>query len=298
MVFFKQKEKDKSAAQQSGSSQDSESGLRSRLRKTRSAFTTLFGATEKLDESLLDDLEDHLIMADMGIEAVEQVMQTVRPQVKSKKINTVEQLLAAVTAKIETLLSVSQGQLEIDQKPFVLLLVGVNGVGKTTTAARIANFYKKQGNKVMLAACDTFRAAAIEQLQEWGQKLDIPVIAQSHGADAAAVAHDAYQAAKARNIDLLIIDTAGRQHTHTSLMDQLGKVSRVLEKLDSSAPNETIIVLDAGNGQNALSQVSSFNDMTPLSGLVVTKLGRHGKRRCGHRAGKKIWPAGKIYRGR
>lgn len=272
MVFFKQKEKDRLPERQPADRDDPDSGLRSRLKKTRNAFSSLFRSTEKLDESLLDDLEDHLIMADMGIDAVEEVMQAVRPQVRSKKINSVEQLLDAVTAKIETLLSVSQSNLEIDHKPFVLLLVGVNGVGKTTTAARLANFYQKQGKKVMLAACDTFRAAAIEQLQEWGRKLAIPVIAQSHGADAAAVAHDAYQAAKARNVDLLIVDTAGRQHTHSSLMEQLGKVGRVLEKLDSAAPHETIIVLDAGNGQNGLSQVSNFNDMTPLSGLVVTKL--------------------------
>ena len=272
MVFFKQKENDKLSKAETGGEILSDSGLRSRLKKTRSAFTSLFGSTEKLDDSLLDDLEDHLIMADMGIESVDEVMQAIRPQVKSKKVNSVEQLIAAVTAKIESLLSVSQGELEINQKPFVLLLVGVNGVGKTTTAARLANYYQNQHKKVMLAACDTFRAAAIEQLQQWGNKLDVPVIAQSHGADAAAVAHDAYQAAKARNVDLLIIDTAGRQHTHTSLMDQLGKVNRVLEKLDSSLPHETIIVLDAGNGQNALSQVLSFNEMTPLTGLVVTKL--------------------------
>lgn len=272
MIFFKQKEKDNSASRNSEIENQSESGLKSRLKKTSSAFTSLFKSTQKLDDDLLDDLEDHLIMADMGIEAVEQVMKVIRPQVKSKKISTVEQLLEAVTQIIEQLLSVSQGKLVINHKPFVLLLVGVNGVGKTTTAARLANYYKKQGKSVMMAACDTFRAAAIEQLQQWGHRLDVPVVAQQHGADSAAVAHDAYQAASARNIDILIIDTAGRQHTHSSLMDQLGKVNRVLEKLDSSLPHETIIVLDAGNGQNVLSQVTNFNEMTPLTGLVVTKL--------------------------
>ena len=272
MIFFKQKDKDKPAGRDSDSENQADSGLKSRLQKTRSAFTSLFKSTQKLDDSLLDDLEDHLIMADMGIDAVEDVMAVIRPAVKSKKINSVEGLIDAVTSKIEQLLSVSQNELVINHKPFVLLLVGVNGVGKTTTAARLANHYKAQNKSVMMAACDTFRAAAIEQLQQWGQRLDVPVIAQEHGADAAAVAHDAYQAAKARNIDLLIIDTAGRQHTHSSLMDQLGKVNRVLEKLDATLPHETIIVLDAGNGQNALSQVSHFNEMTPLTGLVVTKL--------------------------
>ena len=272
MIFFKQKDKDNSADRPSEIETHSDSGLKSRLKKTRSVFTSLFKPTQKIDDGLLDDLEDHLIMADMGIEAVEQVMTVIRPAVKSKKINSPDQLLEAVTSTIEQLLLVSQGELAIDHKPFVLLLVGVNGVGKTTTAARLANYYKNKDKKIMLAACDTFRAAAIEQLQEWGQRLDVPVIAQDHGADSAAVAHDAYQAACARNIDILIIDTAGRQHTHSSLMDQLGKVNRVLEKLDPSLPHETVIVLDAGNGQNALSQVSKFNEMTPLTGLVVTKL--------------------------
>ncbi len=276
MVFFKQKPKDKvkddSAARRGEGENLTDTGLKSRLKKTRSAFTSLFRSTQKLDDGLLDDLEDHLILADMGLEAVEEVMMTIRQQVKSKKINSVVALIDAVTQKLEELLSVSQGEIIIDQKPFVLLLVGVNGVGKTTTAARLANYYKNQNKRIMLAACDTFRAAAIEQLQQWGRRLDVPVIAQADGADSAAVAHDAYQAASARNIDLLIIDTAGRQHTHSSLMDQLGKINRVLEKLDSSLPHETIIVLDAGNGQNAISQVSNFNEITPLSGLVVTKL--------------------------
>ena len=272
MIFFKQKNKDAQVSSEPENPSPSDSGLKSRLKKTRSAFTSLFKSTQKLDDGLLDDLEDHLIMADMGIDAVDDVMTAIRPAVKSKQISSVEQLIEAVTAKIEQLLNVSQDELRINQKPFVLLLVGVNGVGKTTTAARLANYYKCQHKSVMMAACDTFRAAAIEQLQQWGTKLDVPVIAQEHGADSAAVAHDAYKAASARNIDILIIDTAGRQHTHSSLMDQLGKVNRVLEKLDPALPHETIIVLDAGNGQNALSQVSHFNEMTPLTGLVVTKL--------------------------
>ena len=272
MIFFKQK-KTSSTSNASVEPRNEElTGLRSRLKKTRSAFTSLFAGTDKLDDSLLDDLEDHLIMADMGMDAVDEVMAQIRPQVKSKKISSMDQLIQAVTKTVSQLLNSSQKPIVFDQKPFVLLLVGVNGVGKTTTAARLANYYKAQGKSVMLAACDTFRAAAIEQLQMWGDRLDVPVIAQEHGADSAAVAHDAYQAALARDIDLLIIDTAGRQHTHSSLMDQLGKVNRVLQKLDADLPHETTIILDAGNGQNALSQVNHFNEITPLSSLVVTKL--------------------------
>lgn len=272
MIFFKQKNKQNSGVRENDIGSQADTNLKSRLKKTRTAFTSLFKTTQKLDDSLLDDLEDHLIMADMGIDAVEDVMTAIRPQVKSKKISSKGQLIEAVTTVVEKLLSISEGEIEINNRPFVLLLVGVNGVGKTTTAARLANYYKNREMKVMLAACDTFRAAAIEQLQQWGKKLDVPVIAQAHGADSAAVAHDAYQAATARSVDMLIIDTAGRQHTHASLMDQLGKIKRVLVKLDSSLPHETIMVLDAGNGQNVLSQVDHFNKMTPLSGLVVTKL--------------------------
>ena len=156
--------------------------------------------------------------------------------------------------------------------PIVVLMVGVNGVGKTTTLAKIANRKKQQGKSVMLAACDTFRAAAIEQLQSWGQRLDLPVIAQSHGADAAAVAFDAYSSARARKMDYLLIDSAGRQHTHGDLMEQLQKIKRVLAKVDESAPHEVLLTVDAGNGQNVISQVEHFNNKIPLTGICVTKL--------------------------
>lgn len=272
MIFFKQKSEQEKTQKQDNQSESESSGLRSRLLKTRQALGSLFGTNVKLDDALVDDLEDHLIMADLGLDAVDQIMAEVRPQVKSKKVASVDQLITLVVSKITSLLEISQQDLIIDRSPFVLLLVGVNGVGKTTTAARLAYHYQSQGNSVMLAACDTFRAAAIEQLQSWGKKLDIPVVAQEHGADAAAVAHDAYESAVAKNIDLLIIDTAGRQHTHASLMEQLGKVNRVLQKLNPDLPHESIIVLDAGNGQNALSQVSHFNEMVPLSSMIVTKL--------------------------
>jgi fused signal recognition particle receptor len=151
-------------------------------------------------------------------------------------------------------------------------MVGVNGVGKTTTLAKIAHRKKQQGKSVMLAACDTFRAAAIEQLQSWAQQLDLPVISQSHGADAAAVAFDAYNAARARNMDYLLIDSAGRQHTHSDLMEQLQKIKRVLAKVDQSAPHEVLLTVDAGNGQNVISQVEHFHSKVPLTGICVAKL--------------------------
>ncbi len=272
MIFFNQKTEQEKTTKQDHQDRSQSSALRSRLKKTRQALGSLFGSNVKLDDALVDDLEDHLIMADMGLDAANQIMAEVRSQVKTKKVTSVDQLITLVVNEISAVLSSCQQNLAIDRSPFVLLLVGVNGVGKTTTAARLAFHYQSQGKAVMLAACDTFRAAAIEQLQSWGKKLQIPVVAQQHGADAAAVAHDAYESAKARNIDLLIIDTAGRQHTHSSLMEQLGKVSRVLQKLDPDSPHESIIVLDAGNGQNVLSQVAHFNEMVPLSSMIVTKL--------------------------
>ncbi len=272
MIFFKQNTQQQKESDSNEQNESQSSGLRSRLKKTRRALGSIFGTGSKLDDNLVDDLEDHLIMADMGIDAVDQIMSELRPQVKSGKVKSVDELIQFVTNKISQQLEISEQKLVVEQSPFVLLLVGVNGVGKTTTAARLAHYYQSLGKSVMLAACDTFRAAAIEQLQSWGKKLDIPVVAQQHGSDAAAVAHDAYESAKAKNIDLLIIDTAGRQHTHSSLMEQLAKVNRVLQKLNPQLPHESIIVLDAGNGQNALSQVAHFNEMIPLSGMIVTKL--------------------------
>jgi fused signal recognition particle receptor len=173
------------------------------------------------------------------------------------------------------MLGTAQRSIDIQSQPgtpFVILMVGVNGVGKTTTAAKIAAFFQRSERSVMLAACDTFRAAAIEQLQTWGERLEIPVIAQAHGADAAAVAHDAMKAAQARKIDVLIVDSAGRQHVNVDLMAQLQKIKRVIRAVDVAAPQEILLVVDGGTGQNALAQVSAFEDAVEPTGVCVTKL--------------------------
>ncbi|MBT7182585.1 MAG: signal recognition particle-docking protein FtsY, partial [Acidiferrobacteraceae bacterium] len=177
--------------------------------------------------------------------------------------------------ELAAMLGKAQRSIDIQSQPgtpFVILMVGVNGVGKTTTAAKLAAFFRRSERSVMLAACDTFRAAAIEQLQTWGERLELPVIAQAHGADAAAVAHDAMKAAQARKIDVLIVDSAGRQHVNVDLMAQLRKIKRVIRAVDVAAPQETLLVVDGGTGQNALAQVAAFGDAVEPTGVCVTKL--------------------------
>ncbi len=253
-------------------------GLFSRLRKTReslsSGLASIFSSSPKIGEELYEEIEDQLIMADLGVQTTQTILSELRKRADQSRVESSDRLLQELKAVILGLLQCSVGE-EIStdgKKPLIILMVGVNGVGKTTTMAKMANQYKNSGNRVLLAACDTFRAAAIEQLQSWGQRLDIPVIAQSHGADAAAVAYDAYSAARARDMDYLLIDSAGRQHTHGDLMDQLQKIKRVLSKIDENAPHEVFLTVDAGNGQNVISQVENFNKTIPLTGLCVTKL--------------------------
>ena len=248
-------------------------GLFSRLAKTRRNLTQgiaeLLGGANAKDTASLDDLHDHLLLADVGVDAGERIINRLRRPANAAQSN----LHAALRDALIDILAPCEQPLQIaPAKPFVVLMVGVNGTGKTTTLAKIAAQLQAEGKQVMLAACDTFRAAAIEQLQAWGKQLDIPVIAQSHGADAAAVAFDAHQAACARDVEVLLIDTAGRQHTHDDLMAQLQKVKRVLQKVDAALPHETLLTVDAGNGYNALSQVSHFNDAVGVDGLCVTKL--------------------------
>jgi len=246
--------------------------LQAGLGKTRQALfgdiRNLFGGDGSLDE-IMDELEMRLITADAGIEATEEIIQELRSNCRDAT-----QLLDQLQQILTTKLLPHERPLDIDQlpSPVVILVIGVNGAGKTTTIGKLANRYQQSGHKVMLAAGDTFRAAAVEQLQTWGQRHDVPVIAQSTGADSASVIYDALEAAKARGIDVLIADTAGRLHNKANLMDELAKIKRVLAKLDSNAPHETLLVLDAGTGQNAVSQASQFHDAIGITGLALTKL--------------------------
>ena len=252
-------------------------GLFGRLSKTRDNLTSglsgLFKRGVKLDESLYEEIEDQLIMADIGVEPAQRITQTLREQAKAEKLQSAQALLDTLIEQIGAILQTVEQSMDTQaHQPYVILMVGVNGVGKTTTIAKLAKRLQDEGKSVMLAAGDTFRAAAIEQLQTWGTRLGIPVIAQQHGSDAAAVAFDAYQAAKSRGIDVLLIDTAGRQHTHGDLMEQLAKMTRVLQKANPQLPHEVMLTVDAATGQNALSQIEHFKSIVGVNSLSVTKL--------------------------
>jgi fused signal recognition particle receptor len=228
----------------------------------------------KIDETVLDELETRLISADVGIETTEKVLEDLRGRVKRKELANLEALIGALRGSMLEILEPHSEPLAIDtaRRPYVILVVGVNGSGKTTTIGKLARKLTDEGLKVMLAAGDTFRAAAIEQLQIWGDRNEVPVIAQAAGADPAAVIFDAMQAAQARGVDVLIADTAGRLHTQSNLMDELKKVKRVLGRLDETAPHEVLLILDASQGQNALTQARQFNEALGVSGIVLTKL--------------------------
>lgn len=254
------------------------SSLRSKLGKTRSSLTSgiadIFLGKKRIDDDLLEQLEDQLLMSDVGMEATQQIIQKLSQTLGRNEISDDNAVFSALEQAMQEILEVSNHPLRInpEHKPFVILMTGINGAGKTTTIGKLAQKFSDQGLSVMLAAGDTFRAAAVEQLQSWGQRLDIPVISQGSGADAASVIYDALQAAQSRGIDVLIADTAGRLHTQNNLMNELEKIKRVMGKLDASAPHETLLVLDSGTGQNALSQARSFNDAIGINGIVLSKL--------------------------
>jgi fused signal recognition particle receptor len=252
--------------------------LRQRLSKTRenlsSGLADLLLGKKQIDDQLLEELEDQLLMADVGIQATQKITSRLTESLKRRQLSDSESLIGALKQTMAEILGPCSVPLQIDpaKKPFVILMVGVNGAGKTTTVGKLAQQFKKQGLKVMLAAGDTFRAAAVEQLQTWGERLDVPVVNQGQGADSASVIFDALKSAQARGIDVLIADTAGRLHTQLGLMDELEKIKRVMAKLDAEAPHEILLVLDAGTGQNALPQASKFRETIGVSGLVLTKL--------------------------
>ena len=252
--------------------------LKQRLSKTRSSITEGISSVvlgkKEIDDDLLEEIENQLLVSDMGVEATMSIINSLTERVSRKQLSDEESLFQALEEDMNALLEPVSIPFSLDssKNPYVILMVGINGAGKTTTIGKLAKKFQHEGYSVMLAAGDTFRAAAVEQLQVWGDRNDIPVIAQHTGADSASVIYDAIEAGKARNIDIVIADTAGRLHTQTNLMDELAKVKRVAAKVDSSAPHEIMLVVDAGTGQNALTQAEQFNKTVGLSGIVVTKL--------------------------
>jgi fused signal recognition particle receptor len=252
--------------------------LRDGLSRTRhnltDGLTELVQGSKSIDEGLLEEIETQLLVADVGIEATRDIMDRLTEQVALKQFNNAEALMAALRKHMQAILTPSSRPLVIpeDTRPYVLLMVGINGAGKTTTIGKLAYRLQQQGLKVMLAAGDTFRAAAVEQLQTWGARNNVPVIAQQQGSDSASVIFDALQSARSRDIDVLIADTAGRLHTQGNLMEELKKIKRVMGKLDAGAPHEVMLVVDAGTGQNALNQAQEFNNAIGLTGITLTKL--------------------------
>ena len=251
--------------------------LKKSLTKTRENFThnieRLIIGYADIDDELIDDLEETLLMADVGVKTTETLIAAVRKGIKQKEIRTPEDLIPFLEKEIVSILEAGENTFQMAENgPTVLLVVGTNGVGKTTTIGKLSAYYRRQGKSVLLAAADTFRAAAIDQLEIWGKRADAQVIKHGEGSDPAAVVFDAMQAAKARNIDIVIVDTAGRLQTKSNLMQELEKIYRVIGREIPGAPHETLLVLDAGTGQNAISQAELFTQAAPVTGVVLTKL--------------------------
>lgn len=252
--------------------------LKHGLARTRTGLTrglaTLFLGKKSIDSEILDELETRLLTADVGVEASTLIVRDLTDRVARKQLGDVDALLHALEEDMVAILAPCEKPLVIPEspRPFVMMMVGINGAGKTTTIGKLAKRLQSQGLKVMLAAGDTFRAAAVEQLQVWGERNNVAVIAQQRSADAASVIFDAMEAARARGIDVLIVDTAGRLHTQTNLMEELKKIKRVAAKIDGLAPHETMLIIDAGIGQNALVQAKEFHDAVGLTGITLTKL--------------------------
>ena len=254
------------------------SRLKQGLSRTGSALTegvsTVVLGEKRIDDDVLEELETRLLMADVGMEATMKIIDQLTAQVKRKELENIDALMQSMYKVMIKILHPVSEPLEIkdEHHPTVILMVGINGAGKTTTIGKLAKQYQNQGKSVMLAAGDTFRAAAVEQLQVWGERNDIPVVAQGTGADSASVIYDAMESAKARGIDILLADTAGRLHTQDNLMEELKKVKRVMQKIDPEAPHEVMLIIDASIGQNALAQAKEFDAAIGVTGITVTKL--------------------------
>jgi len=254
------------------------SRIKKGLSKTSANFSdgiaSIFLGKKQIDDDLLEELETQLLLADVGMKTTLEIIDNLTERVGRKELKDPQALHAALKELLANQLNTAESTLNIDSSdgPYIILVVGVNGVGKTTTIGKLSKQFQAQGKSVMLAAGDTFRAAAVEQLQVWGERNDIPVIAQHTGADSASVIFDAVEAAKARKTDILIADTAGRLHNKSNLMEELSKVVRVMKKLEANAPHEVLLVLDAGTGQNAISQTKLFSEAVDVSGIALTKL--------------------------
>lgn len=250
--------------------------LKEGLNKTKNSFNekinNVFSNFRKVDEELLEELEEVLIMSDIGVDASTEIISNLRNRIKKEKIENEEDVKMALREEMEKILSLDDNDLKLDTTPSVILVVGVNGVGKTTSIGKIANKLKKEGKKVLVAAADTFRAAAVEQLEIWTNRANVDIVKKQEGADPASVVYDAVKKAKEENYDVIICDTAGRLHNKKYLMDELAKINRVIDKELPDVSKENLLVLDATTGQNAISQVKVFKETVGLTGLILTKL--------------------------
>lgn len=276
--FGKHKQSVETASTTETSTDSTSDSLASRLAKTRRGLgdnmADFFLGKKEIDRDTLDALETSLLSADVGVEVTTEIIENLEYRLSRKALGDETALQIVLAERMIEILQPCEQALDVTEsnKPYVILVVGINGAGKTTSIGKLTHYMKQQGLSVMLAAGDTFRAAAVEQLQEWGRRNDVAVIAQATGSDAASVIYDAVQSAKSRNIDVVIADTAGRLHTQSNLMDELAKIKRVIAKLDAEAPHETLLIMDAGFGQNALQQAEQFHHALGLTGLAVTKL--------------------------
>ncbi|WP_075186999.1 signal recognition particle-docking protein FtsY [Teredinibacter haidensis] len=290
-MFFKRKKSNSDTGDTSPSTTETTSaveqpqeklGLFARIKRGLSRTSSQFSdglahllmGKKTIDDELLEEIETLLLMADVGVEATTDIIDDLTNRVARKQLADSEALFDVLKSSLNELLQQVEAPLVIDKqkKPYVILVVGVNGVGKTTTIGKLAKRLQGEGQSVMLAAGDTFRAAAVEQLQVWGERNQVPVVAQHTGADSASVIFDAVQSAQSRDVDVVIADTAGRLHNKSNLMDELSKVKRVMGKLDATAPHEVLLVLDAGTGQNAVSQTDQFREVSGVTGIALTKL--------------------------
>ena len=275
MKFFSRKNNTEKPANDLAQEKGSiSSRLRNALKRTRSGLEDIFAGKREINAEFLEDLESSLIMADIGAQMTDEIIQSLTQSLNRNELKDIDSVKQALRTFLISSLkaNVAGKNISNSEKPHVIFVVGVNGVGKTTTIGKLANNFKKEGKRILLAAGDTYRAAAVEQLQIWGNRIDVPVVAQQTGADSASVIYDAIESARAKDVDVVIADTAGRLHNKDNLMEELAKIKRVASKLSDNAPHEVLLVLDAATGQNALSQMSEFHKAVDVTGLVLTKL--------------------------